>query len=61
MLMPDFWDDQQKAQGIINELNALKDLVNEYNDLQSVYENLEVTYELVKEEPDEELRDGAGI
>jgi peptide chain release factor 2 len=57
MLMPDFWDDQQKAQGIINELNGLKDLVNEYNDLQSIYENLEVTYELVKEEPDEELRE----
>ena len=57
MLMPDFWDDQQKAQGIINELNGLKDLVNEYNDLQSIYENLEVSYELVKEEPDEELRE----
>jgi peptide chain release factor 2 len=56
MLMPDFWDDQQKAQGIINELNALKDLVNEYNGLQSVFENLEVTYELVKEEPDEEFQ-----
>ncbi|MBB6445126.1 peptide chain release factor 2 [Bacillus benzoevorans] len=56
MLRPDFWDDQQKAQGIINELNALKDLVNEYNGLQEIYENLEVSYELVKEEPDEELQ-----
>nr|WP_295971855.1 peptide chain release factor 2 [uncultured Bacillus sp.] len=56
MLMPDFWDDQQKAQGTINELNGLKDLVNGYNHLQSVYENLEVSYELVQEEPDEELQ-----
>jgi peptide chain release factor 2 len=56
MLMPDFWDDQQKAQGIINELNALKDLVNEYNGLQEVYEELELTYELIKEEPDEDLQ-----
>lgn len=54
--MPDFWDDQQKAQGTINELNGLKDLVNGYNHLQSVYENLEVSYELVQEEPDEELQ-----
>jgi peptide chain release factor 2 len=56
MLTPDFWDEQQKAQGIINELNALKDIVNEYNGLQSIFENLEVTYELVKEEPDEEFQ-----
>ncbi len=57
MLMPDFWNEQQKAQGVINELNALKDIVNEYNGLQSIFENLEVTYELVKEEPDEELQE----
>jgi peptide chain release factor 2 len=56
MLQPDFWDDQQKAQGIINELNALKDQVVEFHDLFNAYENLEVSYELVKEEPDEELQ-----
>ena len=56
MLQPDFWDDQQKAQGIINELNSLKDQVNEFYRLFNGYENLEVSYELIKEEPDEELQ-----
>ena len=29
MTHPDFWNDQQKAQRVINEVNALKDPVNE--------------------------------
>ena len=56
MLQPEFWNDQQKAQGIINESNALKDQVNEFKELFDAYENVELTYELVKEEDDEELR-----
>ncbi|GLB61515.1 peptide chain release factor 2 [Cytobacillus sp. NCCP-133] len=56
MLQPGFWDDQQAAQGIINESNALKDQVNEFNDLNETFENLELTYELVKEESDEDLQ-----
>lgn len=55
MSMPDFWDDQKKAQSIISESNALKDMVNEFHELNDTYENLELTYELVKEEPDEDL------
>ncbi len=55
MLQPGFWDDQQGAQGVIGEANALKDQVNEFTDLNETYENLELTYELVKEESDEEL------
>jgi len=56
MLQPDFWDDQQKAQAVINESNGLKELVNEYNDLVETQENLELTHELAKEENDEELK-----
>ncbi|MBO8176136.1 peptide chain release factor 2 [Aeribacillus pallidus] len=56
MVAPDFWNDQQKAQSIISEANGLKDLVNEYKDLSETQENLELTYELVKEESDEELK-----
>jgi peptide chain release factor 2 len=56
MLQPDFWNDQEKAQTVISEANALKDQVNEFNELNESYENLELTYELVKEENDEELR-----
>ena len=56
MLQPDFWNDQQQAQGVINEANGLKDLVNEYKEMQEMHENLEVTLELVKEEEDAELQ-----
>ena len=33
MTDPEFWNDQQDAQTVINEANALKDLVNEYKEL----------------------------
>ena len=56
MLQPGFWNDQQKAQGVINESNALKDQVNEFYELFESYENLDLTYELVKEESDAELQ-----
>lgn len=57
MLQPGFWDDQQGAQVIINESNVLKDQVNEFHDLNESFENLELTYELVKEESDAELQE----
>ncbi|MBE3568878.1 MAG: peptide chain release factor 2 [Bacillales bacterium] len=56
MMQPDFWNDQQKAQTIINEANGLKDLVKEYKDLLETQENLDLTYDLVKEENDAELK-----
>lgn len=55
MTHPDFWNDQQEAQTVINETNALKEQVNQLSDLNESYENLDLTYELVKEENDEEL------
>lgn len=56
MLHPDFWNDQQGAQTVISEANSLKDQVNEFSDLFETFENLEVSYELVKEESDAELQ-----
>jgi peptide chain release factor 2 len=56
MAAPDFWDDQKAAQTVISEANALKDLVGQFKSLEERFENLEVTYELVKEEPDEDLQ-----
>ncbi|WP_318507319.1 peptide chain release factor 2 [Bacillus sp. T3] len=56
MLQPNFWDDQQAAQAVISESNALKDQVHVFYELNESYENLELTYELVKEEADEELQ-----
>ncbi|WP_427392403.1 peptide chain release factor 2 [Geobacillus icigianus] len=56
MAAPGFWDDQKAAQAVIAEVNGLKDLVGEFESLQERFDNLEVTYELLKEEPDEELQ-----
>lgn len=56
MTHPDFWNDQQKAQTVINEANVLKDSVNQLAEMTETYENLDLTYELVKEESDEELQ-----
>lgn len=55
MTDPSFWDDQQKAQEVINEANMLKEQVENYLRLQETYDDLEVSYQLVKEEPDAEL------
>ncbi|QOR66238.1 peptide chain release factor 2 [Cytobacillus suaedae] len=55
MTMPNFWDSQSSAQNVINESNALKESVDQFSELSEAYENLQLTYELVKEEPDEEL------
>ncbi|MFJ7977634.1 peptide chain release factor 2 [Peribacillus sp. JNUCC 23] len=52
---PEFWNNQQKAQVVINEANGLKEQVNQLAELNDSYENLELTYELVKEEHDDEL------
>ena len=54
---PSFWNDQAKAQGVINEANGLKDQVGEFNALNESYENLELTFELIKEEPDADLQE----
>ena len=53
---PSFWDDQKSAQVVINEANALKEQVGQFNEMNEMHENLEVTHELVKEEYDEELK-----
>ncbi|WP_431804198.1 peptide chain release factor 2 [Halobacillus andaensis] len=56
MTEPGFWDDQDKAQKVINEVNGLKGLVHTLEEHEETHENLEVSYELVKEEDDEDLR-----
>ncbi len=56
MLEPGFWDDQQAAQQIISEANGLKDLVNEFHELNETYENLDLTFQLLKEEFDADLQ-----
>ncbi len=57
MTDPSFWDDQQAAQKIINEANGLKELVQAFDNNEESLENAEVSYELVKEENDDDLRE----
>jgi peptide chain release factor 2 len=57
MADPSFWDDQKSAQKVIDESNGLKRQVESFEELEETLENLEVSYELIKEEADEELFD----
>ncbi len=56
MADPSFWDNQEEAQKVIAENNALKAMTETYRDLAEKLDNMDVSYELVKEENDEELK-----
>ncbi|MED4601094.1 peptide chain release factor 2 [Paenibacillus validus] len=55
MSAPDFWDDNEKAQKLIAEMNAVKGGVDQFQALASEYEDLEVLVELLQEEQDESM------
>lgn len=55
MAVPEFWDDNKKAEKVIAETNRLKQYVNQFDELDEQMDNLFVSYELVKEENDHEL------
>lgn len=48
MTEPGFWDDQDNAQQVIDEMNGLKKTVQELDKLSEELENLDVSYELTK-------------
>lgn len=50
-----FWDDQKEAQKVIDETNAIKSSIESFEKMEGKLENLEVLYELVKEENDQDL------
>lgn len=52
---PEFWDDTNKAQEIMKELNSLKSIVDEYNRLKTEYEDVATLIEMGYEENDETL------
>lgn len=56
MLDPDFWNDQQGAQVVINEANGLKDTYQAFRQLEEQQENLEISLELLREEMDADLK-----
>ncbi|WP_143027521.1 peptide chain release factor 2 [Alicyclobacillus hesperidum] len=55
MAEPNFWDDQEKAQKIIGEMNALKSVVDKMNELTSLHADAEVALQLAQEENDMDL------
>lgn len=55
MAQPDFWNDQDKAQKLINETNLLKEKRDSFLQLQKGYENEATALELLHEENDAEL------
>jgi len=60
MADPTFWNDQNAAQTVISESNALKDVVENFKEMTDQQEDLEMTLELLKEEFDEEMQEELG-
>lgn len=55
MSAPDFWDDNEKAQAVIAEMNAVKSSVDDYEKLQQEYDDAAMMAELADEEGEESL------
>ena len=56
MQAPGFWDDQRQAQEVINAANLIKEKVHSFYNLELEVEELNLTLELILEEPDVELQ-----
>lgn len=52
---PSFWDDQAGAQKLINESNAVKTVVEQFEKMTQQLEDIEVMLELANEEEDESM------
>ncbi len=56
MAEPGFWDNAQAAQEVIDANNALKAKHDSFYELQNALEDLEVSFDLLQEEPDADLQ-----
>lgn len=54
MAEPDFWNNQEAAQKVINENNDLKNKYDNFNKLTSAVDDLQILLDMVQEEPDDE-------
>lgn len=61
MSNPTFWDDQESAQKVISEANALRSSVDKMAELNALKDDVLVTLELAAEENDDELFADANI
>lgn len=57
MAAPNFWDDQNAAQTLINETNSMKEKSNKFEDLHQKLDDATVALDLLKEMPDESLEE----
>src|SRR5690625_7874341 len=55
MAAENFWSNQAEAQKVIDESNQIKGLIDGFMSLEEQFEDVDVTYELVVEEEDQEL------
>ncbi|MFC3389423.1 peptide chain release factor 2 [Salinicoccus sesuvii] len=55
MADPSFWNNQEEAQQVIDSNNNLKKVVDEFREIEAAVEDIEVSYELLKEETDEDM------
>ena len=53
--IPSFWNDSQKAQEVIAIMNEEKSIIQEYQKIIDLYDTLELTNELAKEDEDFDL------
>ncbi|WP_261806409.1 peptide chain release factor 2 [Lapidilactobacillus luobeiensis] len=56
MSRPDFWNDSEKAQNVIDDNNNLKEKYDNFNQLVTLAADISVTLELLQEGPDAELQ-----
>ncbi|WP_411843504.1 peptide chain release factor 2 [Salinicoccus sp. HZC-1] len=57
MADPDFWNDQEEAQKVIDSNNHIKKIVEGFREIESAVEDIELSHELLKEENDEDMRE----
>ena len=55
MQAPDFWDNMEKAQGYVKELNTLKNVLSDFKELETQFDDVEVLLEMGYESEDPEL------
>ena len=55
MQAPDFWNDMEKAQSYVKELNTLKNVLTDFKELETQFDDVEVLLEMGYESEDPEL------
>ena len=59
MTAPDFWDNRERAQAVVEEVSRLRSLVNPFLELEREAEDFEVLQQLAEEEADATQRSNA--